>query len=155
MGLAALSGCNSITGVLFLSLEAFFSARSNNIYLSRNAYNRAVIGVTVSWLFHLVFIIGGILTSVPEVNVMVCYFGNPFYDKRYLTAFSTMVLVHLPIVLGLQVSIPQFGKTKVQCTVGMRSDVFPLTSIVNKSCDAECCVNNMLQIIQNMMVSQG
>ena len=29
-----------------------------------------------------------------------------------------------------------------------------LTPIVNKSCNTECCVNNMLQIIQNMMVSQ-
>ena len=44
-------------------------------------------------------------------------------------------------------------------TVGIRCiqlpDVFPLTSIVNKSCNIDCCVNNMLQIIQNMMVSQG
>ena len=31
-------------------------------------------------------------------------------------------------------------------------DVFPLTSIVNKSFNIEWCVNNMLQIIQNMMV---
>ena len=33
-------------------------------------------------------------------------------------------------------------------------DVFPLIPIVNKSCNFECCVNNMLQITQNMMVSQ-
>ena len=43
-------------------------------------------------------------------------------------------------------------------TVGIRfvkpPDVFPLTSVVNKSCNIECRVNNMLQIIQNMMVSQ-
>ena len=44
-------------------------------------------------------------------------------------------------------------------TVGIRCiqppDIFPLTSMVNKSCNIECCVNNMLQIIQNMMFSQG
>ena len=34
-------------------------------------------------------------------------------------------------------------------------DVFPLTPIVKKSCKSECCVNEMLQIIKNMMVSQG
>ena len=33
-------------------------------------------------------------------------------------------------------------------------DVFPLIPTVNKSCNIESCVNNMLQIIQNMMVSQ-
>ena len=33
--------------------------------------------------------------------------------------------------------------------------IFPLTSIVNKSCNIECCVNNMFQINQNMIVSQG
>ena len=33
-------------------------------------------------------------------------------------------------------------------------DVFPLIPIVNKSCNIECYVNNMLKIIQNMMVSQ-
>ena len=31
---------------------------------------------------------------------------------------------------------------------------FPMISIVNKSCNIESCVNNMLHIIQNMMVSQ-
>ena len=44
-------------------------------------------------------------------------------------------------------------------TVGNRRiqppDIFPMTSIVNESCNIECCVNSMLQIIQNMMVSQG
>ena len=34
-------------------------------------------------------------------------------------------------------------------------DFFPLTSIVNKSCKIECCVNSMLPINQNMIVSQG
>ena len=34
-------------------------------------------------------------------------------------------------------------------------DVFPLIPIVNKSCNIECCVNKMLQIIQNMTVSEG
>ena len=47
------------------------------------------------------------------------------------------------------------------CTVGIRCiqppDVFPVTSTVSKLCNIECCVNKMLQIIQNMniMVSQG
>ena len=44
-------------------------------------------------------------------------------------------------------------------TVGSRSiqppDVFQLIPIVNKLCNIECCVNKMLQIIQNMMFSQG
>ena len=30
-------------------------------------------------------------------------------------------------------------------------DVFPLTSIVNKSCKIECCVNSMFPINQNMI----
>ena len=30
-------------------------------------------------------------------------------------------------------------------------DVFPLIPIVNKSCNIECCVNKMLQIIQNVI----
>ena len=34
-------------------------------------------------------------------------------------------------------------------------DVFPLTPVVNRSCNIECCVNRMLQILQNMMVTQG
>ena len=33
--------------------------------------------------------------------------------------------------------------------------VFLLTSIVNKSCSNEFCVNTMLQIFQNIMISQG
>ena len=33
-------------------------------------------------------------------------------------------------------------------------DVFPLIPMANKSCNIDRCVNNMLQIIQNMMVSQ-
>ena len=41
-------------------------------------------------------------------------------------------------------------------TAGMRCiqppDTFPLTVTVNKSCNTECCVNKMLQIIQNMMI---
>ena len=44
-------------------------------------------------------------------------------------------------------------------TVGIRCtqppDIFPLTPVVNKSCNNECCVNKMLRNIQNMMVSQG
>ena len=43
----------------------------------------------------------------------------------------------------------------VGCKSIQPSDVFPLTPAVNKSCNIECCVNNMLQIIQNMMFSQG
>ena len=44
-------------------------------------------------------------------------------------------------------------------TVGIRCiqplDVFILTPIVNESCNTQCCVNNMHQIIQNMMFPQG
>ena len=47
----------------------------------------------------------------------------------------------------------------IECTVGIRCilppEFFPLTSIVKKSCNYECCVNNMLQIIQNKMNSEG
>ena len=49
--------------------------------------------------------------------------------------------------------------SKKKSTVGIRCiqppDFVPLISIVNESCNIECCVNNMLQIIRNMMVSQG
>ena len=34
-------------------------------------------------------------------------------------------------------------------------DIFPLISIVNKSSNIECCVNTILPIIQNLIVSQG
>ena len=34
-------------------------------------------------------------------------------------------------------------------------DVFPLIPIVDKLCHIEYCVISMLQIIQNMLVSQG
>ena len=63
--------------------------------------------------------------------------------------------------LALRVAVLDFGEVKTDLlhTVGIRCiqppDVFPLTSMVNKSRNIECCVNNMLQIIQNMMVSQG
>ena len=44
-------------------------------------------------------------------------------------------------------------------TVGIRCiqppDVFPLTSIVNESCKIESCVDSMLPINQNMIVSGG
>ena len=33
--------------------------------------------------------------------------------------------------------------------------LFPMTSTVNESCNIECCVNSMLPINQNMIVSQG
>ena len=49
-------------------------------------------------------------------------------------------------------------ETTVKHTVGIRCiqppDVFPLIPIVNKSSNIKRCVNNMLQIIQNMF-SQG
>ena len=45
------------------------------------------------------------------------------------------------------------GTAGIRCIQPL--DVFPLTSIVNKSCNIECCVNNMLKIIQTMMVSEG
>ena len=34
-------------------------------------------------------------------------------------------------------------------------DIFPLISIVNKSCNIEHCVKSMLPIFQNKIVSQG
>ena len=34
-------------------------------------------------------------------------------------------------------------------------DIFPLISIVNKSCNIERCVKSMLPIFQNKIVSQG
>ena len=43
---------------------------------------------------------------------------------------------------------------QLQAEVSNPPDVFPLIPIVNKSCNIGRCVNNMLQIIQNMMVSQ-
>ena len=43
-------------------------------------------------------------------------------------------------------------ETTVKHTVGIRCiqppDVFPLPPIENKSCNIECCVNEMLQIVQ-------
>ena len=33
--------------------------------------------------------------------------------------------------------------------------IFPLISVTNKSCNIECCVNNMFQINHNVIVSQG
>ena len=64
------------------------------------------------------------------------------------------------IIMFLSSAVKKYeGSFKHTHTVGSRSiqplDVFPLIPIVNKSCNIECCVNNMLQIIQNMMVSQG
>ena len=32
---------------------------------------------------------------------------------------------------------------------------FPVISIVNKSCNIECCVNNMFRINKKIIVSQG
>ena len=52
----------------------------------------------------------------------------------------------------------EINKNKMIDTVGSRSiqppDVFLLIPKANKSCNIVRCVTNMLQIIQNMMVSQ-
>ena len=45
-------------------------------------------------------------------------------------------------------------KVQLEAKVFNPPDIFPLISIVNKSCNIERCVNSMLQIIKNMMVSQ-
>ena len=66
------------------------------------------------------------------------------------------------IAVMSKVTVKQLKQAKKHeaFTVGIRCiqlpDVFPLISIVNKSCNIEQCVNNMLQvqIIHNMMVSQ-
>ena len=42
----------------------------------------------------------------------------------------------------------------MEAEVFIPPDVFSLIPVVNKSCNIERCVNNMLQIIQNMIVSQ-
>ena len=53
------------------------------------------------------------------------------------------------------------SKNLLKFLVQLEAEVFnppvvtPLTPTINKSCNIECCVNNRLQIIQNMMVSQG
>ena len=44
---------------------------------------------------------------------------------------------------------------QVEAEVFNPSVVSPLTPVVNKFCNIECCFNNVLQIIQNMMFSQG
>ena len=69
-----------------------------------------------------------------------------FKSVFFLTSFSVKIK-------------PSVSLNKCQSTVGVRCiqppDVFLLTPIVNKSCNIECCVNKMLQIIKNMMFCQG
>ena len=66
---------------------------------------------------------------------------------------------HDPLTLQMMTKVYNIQPDVSMCTVGFRCiqppDVFPLTSILNKSCNIECGVNNMLRIIQNRMVSQG
>ena len=50
---------------------------------------------------------------------------------------------------------PWVSQIQLEAEVFNPPDIFPLIPIVNKLCNIERCVNNMLQIIQNMMVSQG
>ena len=52
-------------------------------------------------------------------------------------------------------SVVKFQNEEIQLEAEVINppDVFPLIPIVNKSCNIECCVNSMLQIIQIMMVS--
>ena len=63
------------------------------------------------------------------------------------------------IVLTDKVNTSYCLRASCTVTVGIKCiqppDVFPFTPIVNKSRNIECCVNNMLQIIQNMMFSQS
>ena len=50
--------------------------------------------------------------------------------------------------------LPHREDIQLEAEVFNPPDVLPLIPIVNKTCNIERCVNNMLQIIQNMMVSQ-
>ena len=46
-------------------------------------------------------------------------------------------------------------KLQLEVKVFNPRDVFPFTPIVNKLRNIDCCINIMLQIIKNMMFSQG
>ena len=46
-------------------------------------------------------------------------------------------------------------KLQLEVEVLNPRDVFPFTPIVNKLRNIDCCINIMLQIIKNMMFSQG
>ena len=45
------------------------------------------------------------------------------------------------------------GAIQLEAKVFNPPDIFPLISIVNKSCNIERCVNTILPIIQNLIVS--
>ena len=56
-------------------------------------------------------------------------------------------------------SLKKVGQVVVQMNLQLEGkvfnppDIFPLISIVNKSCNIERCVNTILPIIQNLIVS--
>ena len=53
------------------------------------------------------------------------------------------------------VSFALWRHIQLEAEVFNPPDIFPLTSIVNKSCNIEPCVKTILPIIQNLIVSQG
>ena len=63
------------------------------------------------------------------------------YDYVLIPTKMWWICRHLPYTVVLKIIQPHL--------------LFPVTSIVNKSCNIECCVYSILPINQNMVVSQG
>ena len=70
-------------------------------------------------------------------------------------ALSSSIIVQLYIINDDNKLIHIYPTSTLGIRCIQPPDVFSLTPVVNKSCNIQCCVNKMLQIIQNMMVSQG
>ena len=85
--------------------------------------------------------------------------------KRNISTFCFPFCFHIYWQNGSQkghktkANVILFNKVFHIYTVGIRCfqplDVFPLTPKVIRSCKIECCVNKMLQIIQNTTFSQA
>ena len=76
--------------------------------------------------------------------------GTAFYH------FQVMNYAHGGLTIKWQGPYNQedhLGGIQLEAEVFNPPDGFPLITIVNKSWNSEHCVTNMLQIIQNMMVS--
>ena len=67
-------------------------------------------------------------------------------DRNILLSFIFVSINESPFI--------SFLYLQLEAEVFNPPDIFPLIPIVNKSCNIERCVKNMLQIFQNMMVSQ-
>ena len=64
-----------------------------------------------------------------------------------------IIFIHSYLYQG---TVILFGQTTYSCAQNYSTPLaFPYDSIVNKSCNIECCAYKMLQIIQNIMLSQG